>query len=155
MFRILLIVIFFSTTVKAEVISMLACTNKTWSSNAGIKYIDYTINQKTKKLTIYTHFYKIDDTVRAKAEVHKNLYKIDGNKVERNYKIIGGNAEDGIVSEILPIPDFDGKITTQSISYILYPKKSGAQWKYYVDAVFREEHSIKYGWTDCERVIYN
>jgi hypothetical protein len=65
---------------------MLACTNKTWSSNAGIKYIDYTINQKTKKLTIYTHFYKIDDTVRAKAEVHKNLYKIDGNKVERNYK---------------------------------------------------------------------
>jgi hypothetical protein len=55
----------------------------------------------------------------------------------------------------LPIPDFDGKITTQSISYILYPKKSGAQWKYYVDAVFREEHSMKYGWTDCERVIYN
>ncbi len=25
---------------------MLACTNKTWSSGVGVKYIDYIINQK-------------------------------------------------------------------------------------------------------------
>ena len=155
MFRILLILIFFSTSAKAEVISMLACTNKTWSSSVGVKYIDYTIDQKNKNLTIHTHFYNIDETLRTKAEILKNLYKIDGNRVERNYKIKSGNIEDGIISEILPLPDSDGKIGSQSASYILYPKKSRAQWKYYVDGVFREEHSMKHGWTDCERVIYN
>jgi len=155
MFRILLILIFFSTSVKAEVISMLACTNKTWSSGVGVKYIDYIINQKNKNLTIHTHFYKIDETLRTKAEMLKNIYKIDGNRVERNYKIKGGNIEDGIITEIQPLPDSDGKISVQSDSFILYPKKSGAQWKYYVNGVFHEEHSMKYGWTDCERVIYN
>ena len=154
MFRILLILIFFSTSVKAEVISMLACTNKTWSSGVGVKYIDYIINQKNKNLTIHTHFYNLDETLKARP-FFKNLYKIDGNRVERNYKIKGGNIEDGIITEIQPLPDSDGKISVQSDSYILYPKKSGAQWKYYVNGVFREEHSMKNGWTDCERVIYN
>jgi phage pi2 protein 07 len=134
---------------------MLTCINKGWPSNVKVKYIDYYINQKNKNLTVHTHFYNIDETHRTWAEMHKNLYKIDGNRLEKNFKIKGGNIEDGIITEIQPLPDSDGKIRSQSSSYILYPKKSRAQWKYYVDGVFREEHSMKNGWTDCDRVIYN
>ena len=136
MIRVLFFLAVLTITVKAEVISMVNCNNKSWPSGT-IKYVDYTINLKTNNVKIDNQFYKKD------------------NNVVKNYRIISGNVENGIVTEQLPIMDKDGKITAQSSSYILYPRKSFVQWNYFVNGHFQEEHSTKNGRTDCERVVLN
>jgi hypothetical protein len=125
-----------TTTVKAEVVSMVNCNNISWPTGT-IKYVDYTINLKTNNVKIDYHFYKKD------------------NNFVKNYRIISGNVENGIVTEQLPIMDKDGKITIQSSSYILYPRKSYLQWNYFVNGNLQKEHSMKNGRLDCERVVFN